>query len=114
VYASVYGSRLTRHLPAVLPAKAAATAHESVGAALAVSQRAAALGHPAIGAAVQRAATDAFINGLNIGCYVAAGVAAVGVVLAVAFLPSQPPTAMFDGPGAGTVDLGPVELAAAV
>ena len=114
VYASVYGSRLTRHLPAVLPAKAAATAHESVGAALAVSQRAAALGHPAIGAAVQRAATDAFINGLNIGCYVAAGVAAVGVVLAVAFLPSQPPTAMFDGPGAGTVDLRPVELAAAV
>ena|GEM_PF-5342364 len=96
VYASVYGSRLGRHLPAVLAAQAAATAHESVGAALAVSQRATALGHPAVGAAVHQAATTAFVDGLNIGCYVAGGVAAVGVVLAVAFLPGQPPTVMFD------------------
>jgi hypothetical protein len=114
VYASVYGARLGRHLPAVLPAKAGATAHESVGAALAVSQHATALGHPAVGAAVHQAAANAFINGLNIGCYVAGGVAAVGVVLAIAFLPSQPPTAMFDGPGVGAVDIGAVELAGAV
>lgn len=113
VYASVYGSKLARHLPSLLPADAAATAHQSVGAALAVSQRATALGHPAIGAAVHRAATDAFINGLNTGCYVAGGVAAVGVVLAVAFLPSQPPTAMFDEAD-GAADPGRLGLAPAV
>jgi EmrB/QacA subfamily drug resistance transporter len=113
VYASVYGSRLGRHLPAVLPANAAATAHESVGAALAVSQRATAAGHPAIGGAVHQAATNAFIGGLNTGCFVAAGVAAIGVMLAIVFLPSQPPTAMFDGPGAGTVDISAVDLVGA-
>jgi len=113
VYASLYGSRLSRHLPQVLPARYAATAHQSVGAALAVGQRATALGHPALGAAVHTAATDAFIDGLTAGCLVAGGVAAVGVVLAVVFLPSQPPTAMFDAAPAGVTDLGTVQLAGA-
>jgi hypothetical protein len=111
VYASVYGSRLAGHLPAVLPATAA---HQSVGAALTVAHRAAALGHPALGAAVHRAATDAFVRGLSVGCYVAGGVALVGMVLAVAFLPSQPPTAMFDAGGSDAVVLGTLDLAGAV
>ncbi len=113
VYASVYGSRLARHLPAVLPAGAADTAHQSVGAALAVARRAAVLGHPAVGAAVHRAATDAFVRGLSVGCYVAGGVALVGMVLAVAFLPSQPPTAMFDASVPDAVGLGALDLAGA-
>jgi hypothetical protein len=99
VYASVYGARLSRHLPALLPAADATVAHQSVGAALSVGKRATALGHPGLGAAVHQAATGAFINGLTAGCLVAGGVAAAGVVLAVLFLPSQPPTAMFDGVG---------------
>jgi EmrB/QacA subfamily drug resistance transporter len=105
VYASVYGSRLARHLPPLLSARYTATAHQSVGAALAVANRASALGHPALGAAVHQAATNAFICGLNAGCYVAGGVAAVGVVLAVLFLPSQPPIAVFDRVTTGSAEL---------
>jgi hypothetical protein len=114
VYASIYGSRLGRHLPSLLPAHDAAIAHQSVGAALAVGQRAAVLGHPGLGAAIHHAATNAFIDGLTAGCYVAGGVAAVGVALAVAYLPSQPPTAMFDDAGKEAVRLGAAELAGAV
>ena len=111
VYASVYGSRLVPHLPSLLPASAADTAHQSVGAALTVAHRAAVLGHPAIGAAVHRAASDAFVRGLSVGCYVAGGVALVGMVLAVAFLPSQPPTAMFDAGDSESVGLDTLDLA---
>jgi hypothetical protein len=110
VYASIYGSRLGRHLPALLPAHDAVIAHQSVGAALAVGRQAAALGHPGLGIAIHHAATNAFIDGLTAGCYVAGGVAAVGVVLAVAFLPSQPPTAMFND-AKEPVNLGTAELA---
>jgi EmrB/QacA subfamily drug resistance transporter len=105
VYASIYGSRLGQHLPSALPARAAATAHQSIGAALTVADRVTALGHPALGSTVQVAATNAFIGGLTAGCYVAAGLAATGVVLAALFLPSQPPTAMFAGGSVATVDL---------
>jgi len=113
VYASIYGSRLVRHLPSLLPTRYAATAHQSVGAALAVARRATALGHPALGTAVHQAATNAFIGGLNAGCYVAAGVAAAGVVLAGAFLPAQPPTAVFEM-ATGSVERGAAELARVV
>jgi hypothetical protein len=37
------------------------------------------------------AATSAFDHGLSVGCVVAGAVAAVGALLAVAFLPAQPP-----------------------
>ena len=36
------------------------------------------------------AATNAFLHGLSVGCLVAGGVAAVGAILAVLFLPAQP------------------------
>ncbi len=114
VYASVYGSRLAGHLPPLLPARYAVTAHQSVGAALAIAGRASSLGHPALGAVVHQAATNAFINGLNAGCYLAAGVAALGVVLAVVFLPAQPPTAVFDDVDTGTGELGVAGLARVV
>jgi len=114
VYASIYGSRLGRHLPSLLPTHDAVIAHQSVGAALAVGRRAAALGHPGLGTAIHHAATNAFIDGLTAGCYVAGGVAAVGVVLAVAFLPSQPPTAMFTSTTKETVNLGAAEIAGVV
>jgi len=114
VYASIYGSRLARHLPSLLPARYASTAHQSVGAALEVAHRATAVGHPALGSAVHVAATNAFISGLRAGCFVAGGLAAAGMVLAVLFLPSQPPTAMFDSPAMGTVDLGVSGFAEAV
>ena len=114
VYASIYASRLARHLPPTLATRYAATAHQSVGAALAVAARASALGHPALGAALHQAATNAFITGLNAGCYVAGGVAALGVVLAVVFMPSQPPTAVFDGVATGAGQRGVAGLARVV
>jgi hypothetical protein len=99
VYASIYGSQLGRHLPVLLPGRYAMTAHQSIGGALVVATRAESLGHLALGAAVHQAATNAFINGLTASCFVAGSVAAVGVVIAIVFLPPQPPTAMFGGAG---------------
>ena len=90
VYASIYGSRLAASMPAHVPGRVAALAHQSVGAAYAAAGKIAALGHPALGLALQHAATNAFLRGLTIAVLVAGGVAAVGAVLAVRFLPAQP------------------------
>jgi EmrB/QacA subfamily drug resistance transporter len=98
VYASVYGSRLAATLPGGVPGRAAALAHQSVGAAYAAAAKIAALGHPALGQALQHASTNAFLRGLTIASLVAGGVAAVGAVLAVTFLPAQPAQAA--GPAA--------------
>jgi EmrB/QacA subfamily drug resistance transporter len=92
VYASVYASRLAATMPAAVPAPAAAIAHQSVGAAYAAAGKIEALGHPALGLALQHASTSAFLRGLTIGALVAGGVAALGAVLAVLFLPAQPAT----------------------
>ena len=86
VYASLYGSRLTASLPAGLPRAVTAIAHQSLGAAYAVSGRV----PGALGRAVHDAATNAFLHGLSVGCLVAGGVAAAGAILAVLFLPAQP------------------------
>jgi EmrB/QacA subfamily drug resistance transporter len=90
VYASLYASRLTESMPAGLPARVSAIAHQSVGAALGVSAKITATGHPVIGAAVRDASSAAFLHGLSIGCLVAGGVAAGGAILAALFLPAQP------------------------
>jgi hypothetical protein len=86
VYASLYGSRLTARLPSGLPAQVRDIAHQSLGAAYAVSGRV----PGAAGRVLHDAATNAFLHGLSVGCLVAGGVAAAGAVLAVFFLPSQP------------------------
>ena len=91
IYASVYGSRLTSSLPVALPGHLFALAHQSVGAAYAVSGRVSAAGHPAAGQGIHLAATNAFLHGLSIGCVVAGSVAAAGAVAAAVFLPAQPP-----------------------
>ena len=90
VYASVYGSRLTATMPASVPGRVAAIAHQSVGAAYVAAGKIAALGHPVLGQALQHASTNAFLRGLTIGCLVAGAVAAAGALLAVLFLPAQP------------------------
>jgi EmrB/QacA subfamily drug resistance transporter len=91
VYASVYGSRLSATMPASVPGRVAALAHQSVGAAYTAAGNLGALGHPVLGQALQHASANAFLRGLSIGCLVAAGVAAAGAILAVVFLPAQPP-----------------------
>ena len=90
IYASLFASRLTSSLPAALPRGLAHTAHNSVGAALAVAHRTALAGHPAVGLQVHSAASSAFFDGLSAGCLVAAGVSAAGALLAAALLPAQP------------------------
>ncbi|MBY8856041.1 MFS transporter [Nocardia sp. CA2R105] len=91
VYASLYGSRLDTGLPKALPRALTDLTHQSVGMAYGVAARLAADGRGPAADAVRRAATDAFDHGLSIGCVVAGVVAAVGALLAVAFLPAQPP-----------------------
>ncbi len=86
VYASLYGSRLAARLPAGLPARVSDVAHQSLGAAYAVSGQV----PGALGQAVHSAATSAFLHGLSVSCLVAAGVAAAGAILAVLFLPAHP------------------------
>jgi hypothetical protein len=89
VFASLYGSRLTSDLPAGLPAGVAQTAHGSVGAALTTAE---ALGrsHPHLAVAVHDATSSAFLSGFHAANYLAAGVAAVGAVIALTLLPAQP------------------------
>jgi hypothetical protein len=85
-----------------VPGRFAAIAHQSVGAAYAAAGKIAALGHPALGMALHHAATNAFLRGLTISVLVAGGVAAVGAVLAVRFLPAQP--AQSASPAAGETE----------
>ncbi len=88
IYASLYSSRVTATLPSGLPHAATAVARQSVGAAYAVAARV----PGAAGSAIHTAATNAFLHGLSVGCLVAGAVAAAGAVLAVVFLPAQPPS----------------------
>ena len=99
VYASLFRSRLTAGFPAGLPGPISAVAHQSVGAAYAVSARVAAAGHLALGQAIHHAATNAFLRGLSVGCLVAGGVAAAGAILAALYLPAQPAAAAGEAAG---------------
>ena len=108
IYASVYGSRLAATMPASVPGRAAAIAHQSVGAAYVAADKIAALGHPALGQALQHASASAFLHGLAIGCVVAAAVAAAGAILAALFLPAQPAS-----PAAREAGTAPMPLRAA-
>jgi EmrB/QacA subfamily drug resistance transporter len=90
VYASLFASRLTGSLPRALPAGLAHTAHSSVGAALAVSGGLGHAGQAALAGRVHDAASTAFFHGFSAGNLVAAGVAALGAVMAAALLPAHP------------------------
>jgi EmrB/QacA subfamily drug resistance transporter len=91
IYASLYGSRLTADLPSQLPYNLAGIAHQSVGAALAVSDRLGSAGQTQEQLAVHQAAFHAFIHGITVSAVVAGAVAACGALIAAVFLPAQPP-----------------------
>jgi hypothetical protein len=85
VFSSVYVGALDGGpVYAQLPADARVLTRESVGAAGAVAER---LG-PA-GARYLAEVNDAFLSGLAVGCYVAAGVALAGAVFAGRYLPAR-------------------------
>ena len=91
VFASVFGSRLASALgEAGVPGNLVAQAQESMAAALTLAQQL----PGELGGTVADAAQSAFTEGLQLGSLVAAGVVAVGAVLALLFLPSvhtEPP-----------------------
>jgi EmrB/QacA subfamily drug resistance transporter len=90
VYASLFASRLTAGLPGVLPTDLAHSAHSSVGAALAVSGGLGHAGQPILAGQVHDAASAAFFHGFSASNLIAAGVACVGALLAIRFLPAHP------------------------
>src|SRR6266536_2990570 len=100
VYASLYASRLTSALPVGLPTSTEQTAHQSLGAALAVADKLTHGGHPALASTVHDAASSAFFRGFTTANYLAAGVAAAGAVMALALLPAHPTTSSDDTPEA--------------
>jgi EmrB/QacA subfamily drug resistance transporter len=88
VFASAYGPRIGDYLSQFpVPADAVAAARESVAAAFQVAAQA-----PAeVQASFTRAASSAFVDGMSVGCLVAAGVALLGAVAAAVFLPGRVP-----------------------
>jgi len=86
VFASLYGPRIVDNLAGLpIPAEALDAAEGSMAAALIVAERA-----PAAGAqAIVAAARDAFMSGWMTACLVAVGVALVGSVLTLVFLPNR-------------------------
>lgn len=91
VYVSLYAGALgASPSVALLPADARELATDSIGAAQIVGQRVGELAGPAAGQAVLDAATSAFLQGLSVGCVVAAGVTAAGAVISAVLLPARP------------------------
>jgi EmrB/QacA subfamily drug resistance transporter len=91
IYASLYASRLSTALTVHLPQTVASAAHRSVGEAFGAADQLDAAGHARLARTLHDAAAGAFFRGFEAACLVAAGVAAVGAILAAALIPAQPP-----------------------
>ena len=98
VYASLYTSRLTGALPGGMPAPGVQTAHASLGGALTIADKLTHAGHLALAEALHNAAGAAFFHGFTVADYVAAGVAALGSLIALTLLPAHPTTRRADTP----------------
>ncbi|MCK9250477.1 MAG: MFS transporter [Solirubrobacteraceae bacterium] len=85
-----------------LPEEALESARDSVGAAVATAERIAAAGDEAAASSLVTLAQSGFLDGLQVGCLVAAGVAAAGAVVVLLWLPAHPTAP--DGGGAGDRD----------
>lgn len=73
-----------------LPDAVLGPARESIGAATMAADGLARAGDPAAAGALARAAQGGFLDGLQAGCLVAAGVVLVGAVLVLLWLPAHP------------------------
>jgi EmrB/QacA subfamily drug resistance transporter len=93
IYASLYSSRLGEALGAHVPDAITNRAHRSVGDAFGAAAQLDAGGQTALSKTLHDAASTAFFRGFSAACLLAAGVAALGGVLAVALIPAQPPHA---------------------
>jgi DHA2 family multidrug resistance protein-like MFS transporter len=87
IFASLYGPRLGDLIKDFgMPPEAVALAKESAGAGFAVAQMAPT---PDAVTALTGAVSDAFMHGFHASCFVAAGVAFVGSLAALRFLPAR-------------------------
>ncbi len=84
VYASLYASGI-QDAAGTLPPPALDSASESIGAALAVSNQLGPAGQPLLAAS-----QNAFFDGFQLGCLVAASVLLAGAAFAARYLPSRP------------------------
>jgi MFS family permease len=84
VVASIYRRHLAGGLPPGLPAEAAATAHDSLGAALQVSTQIGPSGSQLAGTA-----RAAFVEAMSRASVVTAGIAALGALVAWRYLPAR-------------------------
>jgi EmrB/QacA subfamily drug resistance transporter len=86
VFASAYAPKIGDFLGQFpVPAEAVAAARESVAAAIVVAGRA----PQEVQASIAAAASSAFMDGMSIGCLVAAGVSLIGAIFAFVFLPDR-------------------------
>jgi hypothetical protein len=83
ILASAYGSTMARALSG-LPPEAAAIAGDSIGGAIGVATQ---MGDA--GATLIAAAQEAFITGMSLAVWVAAGVALVGAIATALYLPAE-------------------------
>jgi MFS family permease len=87
VFASLYGPKLGELVAKFnLPAEAVALAKESAGAGFAVAEMSPT---PEAAAAVRQAVSEAFMHGFHTACFTGAGVALVGALFALKFLPAR-------------------------
>jgi len=94
VYSSIYASQISHTLSGIgLPSEAAAGASDSIGGALAVAKS---IGGDT-GEAIMTAARSAFVDGMHRGVLVGAGVALIGAVIALVFLPARAPESADEG-----------------
>ncbi|MCW3844600.1 MFS transporter [Micromonospora yasonensis] len=89
IFASLYQHGLTR-LDGELPPAAAATARDSIGAALTTADQLAATGLPAQASTLASAASAAFYDGLQAGCLVAAVISTLAAIGVIRLLPDHP------------------------
>ena len=86
VFASIYSSQVAESLKALRIGPAlSSTIESSVGAGLSIASQL----PPTVGAQVQLAIQDSFISGMSRGSMVAAGVALVGSLIVLRYLPAR-------------------------
>jgi EmrB/QacA subfamily drug resistance transporter len=97
--AAVYHSRITASGDLQsLPATARAAVHDSLGGAVSVAARAGAAGRP-----IAVAANRAFVHAMSITAMAAAGIALLGALVALVYLPARPAEEQLEEPADETL-----------
>jgi Na+/melibiose symporter-like transporter len=97
--AAVYHTRITASgVLQSLPATARAAVHDSLGGAVSVAARAGAAGRP-----IAVAANRAFVHAMSITAMAAAGIALLGALVALVYLPARPAEEQLEEPADETL-----------